>query len=59
MKILGFVVSVLLVVASAALFLVYFTKKIVKYLKKKGIIGAIISPIPMKEYEKKEEEEEE
>lgn len=59
METLGFVVSVMLGFASAALFLVYFTEKIVKYLKKKGIIGAIISHIPMKEYEKKEEEEEE
>ena len=59
METLGFVASVLLGVASVALFLVYFTKKIVKYLKKKGIIGAKVSPVQQAAYEVRDEEEEE
>ena len=59
METLGFVASVPFGVASVALFLVCFTKKIVKYLKKKGIIGAKVSSVQQAVYEVRDGEEEE
>lgn len=54
-----FVLKLVYFTASMALFIVYFTKKIVKFLKRKGIIGAIVSDVPMKQYNPSEHEEEE
>lgn len=55
---IGVFLPIILFVVVLVCLIITLAKTIIKWLKKKGLIGAVVSSVPIKEYEPSEDEEE-